>query len=480
MHRPGVRFVAMALTCALLLTSGGSPLRVYAAPSTADTHVVQPGETLSGIAAEVGSDVQTLLRLNELDNPDEIQAGQVLKLPLTHRTHVVQEGETLATIAEAEGVDASALAQANNLDDPNLLLVGASLVIPGGGRVVPAAAPPAPKPMQEPPRAVSPTPAPAVEQSAAPPPTAAPARPHIPTRGYLIQPGDTLAGIAAQFQTTVADLLAANGLSDPNLLIVGQTIQVPAPVHQHVVQPGETLAAIAAQEHVDLGTLVDLNGMVDPNVLSAGQVLLVPTDSHAIASAPAPKPTTEPTPEPTATQPPAPTPTPTQPPATPAATATPTPTSKPAKPAASPTPARTATPSPTPRPAVAGKAVKGDLAATALSLQGAPYVWGGSSPSAGFDCSGFVWYVAQQAGLSVGRGLQQQYDAGSHPKQSKLKRGDLVFFQNTYMPGLSHDGIYLGDGQFIHAADEQDGVTISNLNDDYWSAHWYGATRLSK
>src|SRR5581483_7536695 len=138
---------------------------------------------------------------------------------------------------------------------------------------------------------------------------------------------------------------------------------------------------------------------------------------------------------------------------------------------------KSAAPTASTSPAITVKAVKGDLAATAQSLRGAPYVWGGSSP-AGFDCSGFIWYVAQQAGMPVGRGMQEQYDAGSHPKQNKLKRGDLVFFQNTYTAGLSHNGIYLGNGQFIHAADEQDGVTISNLSDDYWTAHWYGATRL--
>jgi cell wall-associated NlpC family hydrolase len=74
--------------------------------------------------------------------------------------------------------------------------------------------------------------------------------------------------------------------------------------------------------------------------------------------------------------------------------------------------------------------------------------------------------------------MQQQYDAGAHPKRSKLKRGDIVFFQNTYMPGMSHNGIYLGDGTFIHAASEEDGVRISELDDPYWKDHWYGATRL--
>jgi cell wall-associated NlpC family hydrolase len=117
------------------------------------------------------------------------------------------------------------------------------------------------------------------------------------------------------------------------------------------------------------------------------------------------------------------------------------------------------------------------LAGLALKLVGAAYVWGGSSPS-GFDCSGFVWYVARQANRPVGRGLLGQYNSGAHPSKDDLKPGDLVFFQNTYVSGLSHNGIYIGGGQFVHAADEAAGVTVSSLGTDYWTSHWFGATRL--
>ena len=117
------------------------------------------------------------------------------------------------------------------------------------------------------------------------------------------------------------------------------------------------------------------------------------------------------------------------------------------------------------------------LAGAGLKLLGTPYVWGGSNPS-GFDCSGFVWYIARQAGRSVSRGMLGEYNGGSHPAREELKPGDLVFFQNTFSPGLSHNGIYIGNAQFVHAADEAAGVTISSLNTPYWSAHWFGATRL--
>jgi peptidoglycan endopeptidase LytE len=117
------------------------------------------------------------------------------------------------------------------------------------------------------------------------------------------------------------------------------------------------------------------------------------------------------------------------------------------------------------------------LAGAGLKLLGSAYVWGGSSPS-GFDCSGFVWYIARQIGRPLSRGMFGQYNSGSHPARDQLQVGDLVFFQNTFNPGLSHNGVYIGNNQFVHAADEAAGVTISSLSTAYWTSHWFGATRL--
>lgn len=69
-------------------------------------------------------------------------------------------------------------------------------------------------------------------------------------------------------------------------------------------------------------------------------------------------------------------------------------------------------------------------------------------------------------------------NAGRRVSRGELQPGDLVFFQNTYIPGLSHGGIYIGNGQFIHAADERSGVVASSLSDPYWESRWLGATRL--
>ena len=113
----------------------------------------------------------------------------------------------------------------------------------------------------------------------------------------------------------------------------------------------------------------------------------------------------------------------------------------------------------------------------APQYMGAPYEYGGAAPG-GFDCSGFVYYVQSRTGRTVPRDLASQYDAGSHPQRGSLEPGDLVFFEDTYDYGLSHVGIYLGNRQFIHALDEARGVVISSLDEPYYIAHWYGATRL--
>lgn len=124
------------------------------------------------------------------------------------------------------------------------------------------------------------------------------------------------------------------------------------------------------------------------------------------------------------------------------------------------------------KPTVTGS----DIVATARACLGVPYVWGGESMS-GFDCSGLVQYVYQQNGISIARTCIPQYKEGVYVDKSSLQPGDLVFFQNTYTTGISHVGIYIGNGQFIHASSSH-GVMISKLSNSYWAAHYYGARRV--
>lgn len=113
---------------------------------------------------------------------------------------------------------------------------------------------------------------------------------------------------------------------------------------------------------------------------------------------------------------------------------------------------------------------------TAKKYIGVPYVWGGTTPS-GFDCSGFVQYVFKAHGISLNRTCVTQYKHGTYVSKSNLKPGDLVFFQNTYKSGISHVGIYVGNGQFIHASSSK-GIVISNLSSSYYMSHYYGARRV--
>lgn len=116
------------------------------------------------------------------------------------------------------------------------------------------------------------------------------------------------------------------------------------------------------------------------------------------------------------------------------------------------------------------------IIANAKQYIGVPYVWGGTSPS-GFDCSGLVYYVFKQHGITLNRTAATQYQHGVYVSKSNLQPGDLVFFQNTYKAGISHVGIYIGNGQFIHASSSK-GVTISELSNSYWASHYYGARRV--
>lgn len=114
----------------------------------------------------------------------------------------------------------------------------------------------------------------------------------------------------------------------------------------------------------------------------------------------------------------------------------------------------------------------------AWQYYGYPYVYAGNGPG-GFDCSGFTQYVVLNTlGIDIGHAVEGQVNAGYWIEWGAWQPGDLVFFAGTYRAGISHVGIYVGDGQFIHAENEGTGVTVSSVWSDYYSGHYYGAIRL--
>jgi len=124
-------------------------------------------------------------------------------------------------------------------------------------------------------------------------------------------------------------------------------------------------------------------------------------------------------------------------------------------------------------PKTVSRSASSELVDHALSLQGTPYVFGGSGRS-GFDCSGFTQYVYRGSGISLPRTASEQFSVGSSVSRAQLQSGDLVFF-STYAPGASHVGIYIGGGRFIDA--NNSGVGISSLNSGYYASRYIGARR---
>ena len=221
-------------------------------------YTVQSGDTLNQIAAELGVSKAELVALNAIPNPDLIRVGQVLVVPgqtatPAATTHVVSSGETLAAIAATYGTTVDSLVSANALTNPNLIRIGQQILV---STVAPAAPPP-----------VSTTPVPAAVT-------------------HTVAPGETVASIAAQHGLTVEAIAAANGLVDTSVIYIGTVLQltanpaVAAPpadpgVAVHTVVAGESLADVAAKYGTTVETLAASNGIADPNLISVGQQIQV-------------------------------------------------------------------------------------------------------------------------------------------------------------------------------------------------------------
>lgn len=118
------------------------------------------------------------------------------------------------------------------------------------------------------------------------------------------------------------------------------------------------------------------------------------------------------------------------------------------------------------------------MASQALSYRGMPYRFGAASPRAGFDCSGLIYYLLRQRGLNPPRTAAGYRTYGQPVARGHWQTGDLILFANTYKHGISHIGVYLKDGKFVHAASTRQGVRVDSLYTGYFAAKYWGARRI--
>ena len=123
-----------------------------------------------------------------------------------------------------------------------------------------------------------------------------------------------------------------------------------------------------------------------------------------------------------------------------------------------------------------GSGTATDIANFAMSFVGYSYVWGGMSPSTGFDCSGLMYYVLTQYGYSMKRVANDQMTQGTAISRDNLQVGDLVFF--GYGNYANHVGMYIGNGNFVHASTPSTGVRVNSLNETYYNTRYIGARRI--
>jgi hypothetical protein len=119
--------------------------------------------------------------------------------------------------------------------------------------------------------------------------------------------------------------------------------------------------------------------------------------------------------------------------------------------------------------------VRNEIVRTAHGFIGVPYRWGGDSEQSGFDCSGLTMVVYRQNGLNLPRVSSRQFQAGRHVRLDSVQKGDLVFFATRRAGQVSHVGVYIGDGKFIHAPASGRNVTIEHLANPYFRSRFVGA-----
>ena len=252
--------------------------------------------------------------------------------------------------------------------------------------------------------------------------------------GYKVEKGDTLSGIAAKNGMTLSALLELNGFDKNTVIKTGQTIKLSADEKtavskggEYKVKSGDTLSGIAAKNGMTLNALLELNGFDKNTVIKTGQTIKLSGAANSVKTGSS---------------------------------------------------SYDADYSKLNVKFAKKQEIEGNKNMTnlALSLVGTRYISGGTSRG-GFDCSGLTKYIYAQSGISIPRTAREQAVWGTAVKDvSQLQKGDLVLF-SIHGSGVDHVGMYVGSGEFVHAANSRRGVRIDKLSSDYYSKCYVGARR---
>ncbi|MCM3693161.1 LysM peptidoglycan-binding domain-containing protein [Neobacillus niacini] len=389
---------------------------VYAGSAYASTHTVEKGDSLWKIASKYQTTVSELKSLNNL-NSDLLQVNQKLKVsaaaePAKPVTNTTAPSTTTYVVKSGDYLGKIAKQFSTSVAELKSLNGLNSDMIYVGQTLKVSGN-------------VGAAPTPPT------PPVETPVTPPADSSVYTIVNGDTLGKIGLQFKMSVAELKQLNGLNSDRiyvgqkLKVTGKAVEVtptPAPpvappvqsekTSEYTIKSGDTLGGISLKFNMTVQKLKEINGLNSDKIF-VGQKLKVSGEAAVVTP-------------------------------------------------------------PVVEPVTVGEFAT-DFINVAKSVMGTPYVWGGSTLN-GFDCSGFIYYVANKAGYKIGRYSAEGYYSRTY-YVDQPKPGDLVFFENTYKKGISHLGIYLGNNEFLHA-DEKRGVSIANLSNPYYTAHFDGFKRF--
>jgi len=258
---------------------------------------------------------------------------------------------------------------------------------------------------------------------------------------YSVQPRDTFYNISVRQGVSLTSLEIANPqVTDVNSLYPGESIHMPSStsiLYSYTIQPEDTLFSLAVQKGISLTSIELANPqMQNYGDVWKGEIINLPTGTISTETATATKALSKPT-------------------------------------------SSAGVPAATKATAIIN---------LAKSFIGTPYVWGGSTPQTGFDCSGFVQYVFNRDGISLPRVSHNQASVGFAVSQGALQPGDLLFFSDTdsyaslYANHVTHVGIYIGNGAMIESSSSNNNVGVIIVqhvfSNPYYNAHYYGARRV--